>query len=129
MREARQGASSNDSGDICWIVPSVSIPVPGGVSGTIGHNWTATIAQGTSIAHKGEVTGAKVLAGSMIDLLESPELVAKAKETFKEEIAGVNYKTLLPAGHKPSYSLNKDIMAKYRPLLEPYYLRVRIEFK
>jgi len=129
LTKATQSASANDSGDICWVAPSISIRVPGGVQGTIGHNWTASIAQGTSIANKGEVQGAKLLAASMIDMLESPELVAKAKATFKKEIAGVDYKTLLPADQKPPYFLGEDLMAKYRPLLEPHYLNVKIEFK
>ena len=128
LRKATQGASANDSGDVTWVLPSSSIRVPGGVSGTIGHHWTAAIAQGTSIANKGEVQGAKYLAGSMIDVLENPEIVARAKETFKEEIAGTEYVSLMPPDQKAPTFLNKEKAARWKPLLEPHYLRVKIEF-
>ena len=45
----------------------------------------------TSISHKGEVAGAKVLAGTILDLLEGPELVAQVREYFLEENKGVKY--------------------------------------
>jgi len=47
------------------------------------HHWTAGIAPTTSIAHKGAVAGAKVMAASIIDLLTSPELRAAAKKQFE----------------------------------------------
>jgi aminobenzoyl-glutamate utilization protein B len=129
LRKATQGASANDSGDVTWVLPSSSIGVPGGVSGTIGHHWSAAIAQGTSIANQGEVTGAKYLAGSMIDVLENPELVAEAKATFKEEIAGTEYVSLMPPDQKAPTFLNKEKAARWKPLLEPFYLREEIVFK
>ena len=45
----------------------------------------------TSISHKREVAGAKVLAGTILDLLESPELVARVREYFLEENKGVEF--------------------------------------
>jgi aminobenzoyl-glutamate utilization protein B len=93
------------------------------------HHWAAGVVTATSIAHKGAVAGAKVLAGSMVDLLTKPELVEKAKETFKKEIAGATYKPLLPADQKPPLTLNAEEMAKYRELMKPHYFRGSIEFK
>jgi aminobenzoyl-glutamate utilization protein B len=87
------------------------------------------LAVATSIAHKGEVVGAKVLAGSMVDLLTNPDVLAKAKETFKKEVAGATYKPLLPADQKPPLTLNVEEMAKYREAMKPFYLRAPIEFK
>jgi aminobenzoyl-glutamate utilization protein B len=128
LKKAVQGASTNDSGDICWTVPHGRVRFPANVSGIRGHHWTAAIATATSIAHKGTVAGAKVLAASMVDLFTNPELLEKAKKTFAEEMAGTEYKTLLPPGQKPPVNLNKDTMAKYRPLMKPFYLRKEIRF-
>ena len=129
LSKATQGAGANDEGDVTWVLASSRTPVPGGVSGTTGHHWSAAIAQGTSIANKGEVTGAKYLAGSMIDVLENPEIVATAKATHKEEVAGTKYVSLMPADQKAPTFLNKESAARWKPLLEPHYLRVKIEFK
>ena len=74
------------------------------------------------------MAGAKVLAASMVDLFTNPELLEKAKMTFAEEIAGTEYKPLLPPGQKPPANLNKDTMEKYRPLMKPFYLRKEIRF-
>lgn len=129
LREARQGTSSNDSGDITWTTPHGRITFPSNVPDVAFHHWAAGIATATSIAHKGAVAGAKVLAGSMVDLLTKPELLAKAKETFKKEMAGATYKPLLPPDQKPPLTLNVEEMAKYRDLMRPHYLRVPIQFK
>lgn len=129
LKEAKQGTSSNDSGDITWTVPHGRITIPSNVGNVPGHHWAATIAVATSIAHKGEVAGAKVLAGSMVDLLTNPDLLAKAKETFKKEVGGATYKPLLPPDQKPPLSLNTEEMAKYRDLMKPHYLRAPIQFK
>jgi aminobenzoyl-glutamate utilization protein B len=128
LKKAVQGSSTNDSGDICWTVPHGRITFPANVPGIRAHHWTAAIATATSIAHKGTVAGAKVLAASMVDLFTNPELLEKTKKTFAEEMAGTEYKPLLPPDQKPPANLNKDTMAKYRSLMKPFYLRKEIRF-
>ena len=49
-----------------------------------------------SIAHKGAVVGAKVIAASVLDLLTSPELRAAAKKQFDEDTKETKYFSLLP---------------------------------
>lgn len=129
LREAVQSTSSNDSGDITWTVPHGRITFPANVPNVPFHHWAAAIAEATSIAHKGTVAGAKVMAGAVIDLLTKPELLAKARETFKQEVAGSTYRSLLPPGQKPPSDLNAEEMAKYRQQMEPHYLRVPIRFR
>ena len=129
LREAVMSTSSNDSGDITWTVPHGRITIPSNVPGVPFHHWCAAVAEATSIAHKGEVAAAKVLAGSIVDLLTKPDLMAKARETFEQEIAGSVYKPLLPPDQKPRVDLNRAEMAKYRDLMKPHYLRVAISFK
>ena len=128
-KRTSQSASANDEGDVTWVLPSSRIPVPGGISGTIGHHWSAAIGPGTSVGEKGEVTGAKYLAGAMIDFLEHPELAAEAKATHAEEVAGTEYVSLMPLDQKAPTFLNKESAARWKPLLEPFYYRPDIEFK
>jgi len=129
LEEAVQGTSSNDSGDVTWSVPHGRITFPANVGGVPVHHWAAAIAEATSIAHKGEVAGAKVMAASVIDLLTKPEVLAKAKETFKQEVAGSTYRSLLPPDQKPPLELNAADMAKYREQMKPFYLKTPIQFK
>ena len=68
-----------------------------------------------SIAHKGAVVGAKVMAASILDLLTSPELRAAAKNQFEEDTKDSKYFSLLPPGAKPPLDLNREMMEKYRP--------------
>ena len=74
MIPAVQGTHSNDNGDITWIVPHAHIHFPSNVPGVPFHHWCAAIAPATSIGHKGEVAGAKVLAETILDLLQNLEL-------------------------------------------------------
>jgi aminobenzoyl-glutamate utilization protein B len=124
-----QSTSSNDSGDVTWTVPHGRLTFPSNVPGVPFHHWAAAIAGATSIAHKGEVAGAKVMAGSIVDLLTTPGLLAKAKQTFAEEVAGSTYRTLLPADQKPPLDLNAGEMAKYRDAMRAQYLKTEIRFR
>jgi aminobenzoyl-glutamate utilization protein B len=82
-----------------------------------------------SIAHKGTVVGAKVMAASVLDLLTSAELLAAAKKQFQEDIKEINYFSLLPPDAKPPADLNKEMMDKYRPAMRKFYLDKKAQFK
>jgi aminobenzoyl-glutamate utilization protein B len=129
LRESRQTASSNDAGEVTWIVPTGRVTFPANIPGIPNHHWAAGVAPATSIAHKGAVAGAKVLAASVIDFLMKPELVEEAKSTFKKETAGFQYKSFLPPDQKPPIYLNKESMERYRPLLARHYLKEKPKFE
>jgi aminobenzoyl-glutamate utilization protein B len=76
----------------------------------------------STISHKGQVAGAKVLAASIIDLLTSPELLAKARAEFEVESKKTPYFSLLPADAKPPVDLNRAEMEKFRPEMRKFYL-------
>ena len=59
---AQQSFASNDSGDVTWNVPTGTLDFSAGILGVSSHNWQAAVAKTNSIAHKGSVAGAKVLA-------------------------------------------------------------------
>jgi aminobenzoyl-glutamate utilization protein B len=86
------------------------------------------VALATSIAHKGAVTGAKVLAGAALDFLTDPALVAEAGRTFAEELGGVSYRPLLPVGQEPPKALNRDKMEPFRERMRAHYLAEKPEF-
>jgi aminobenzoyl-glutamate utilization protein B len=129
LQAARQNSSSNDIGDVTWVVPTGTIRFPVVVPGVQAHHWTAGITPTMSIAHRGAVVGAKVMAASILDLLTSPELRAAAKKQFDEDTKDMKYFSLLPPDAKPPLDLNREMMEKYRPEMRKFYLSKKAEFK
>src|ERR1044072_515906 len=129
LRADTQNTSSNDIGDYTWNVPMGSLRFPSAIPGVQAHHWTAGIAPTTSIAHRGAVVGAKVMAASILDLLTSPELRAAAKKQFDEDTKDMKYFSLVPPGAKPPLDLNKEMMEKYRPAMRKFYLTKKAQFK
>jgi aminobenzoyl-glutamate utilization protein B len=117
-----QSSSSNDSGDVSWVVPAGSLNFPASVPGIGYHEWKAAVTPVSSISHKGQVAGAKVLAASIIDLLTSPELIQKARAEFEVESKKTPYFSLLPPDAKPDLDLNRAEMEKYRADMRKLYL-------
>jgi aminobenzoyl-glutamate utilization protein B len=117
-----QTAASNDNGDVSWVVPAGSLNFPASVPGIQFHEWKAAVTPVSSISHKGQVAGAKVLAASIIDLLTSPELLQKARAEFEVEAKKTPYFSLLPPDAKPDLELNRTEMEKYRADMRKDYL-------
>jgi aminobenzoyl-glutamate utilization protein B len=125
---ALQTFASNDSGDVTWNVPTGTLDFSAAIPGVSPHNWQAAVAKTSSIAHKGSVAGAKVLATSMLDLLTSPELLQRAKDQFQADTKGTEYFSLLPAETKPPLDMNRDMMEKFRPEMRKHYLNKTPKF-
>ncbi len=112
------GGGSSDVGDVTLIAPTATIGFPGSVPGSIGHHWSAVACFYGSTAWKGLNAGAKAIASSTIDLLTKPEELAKLRKEFDEYGKTHPYKPFLPADANPPNDLNKELMDKYRGLLE-----------
>jgi aminobenzoyl-glutamate utilization protein B len=125
----KQGAPSNDCGDVSWAVPMGRISFPANIPGVAYHHWCAGAALATDIAHKGSVAGAKALAGTVLDLLMDPALVQRAKDTFAEELGGIKYAPLLPPDQKPPVALNREMMEAYRPQMREHYVKEKPVFR
>ena len=117
-----QSFASNDSGDVSWVVPAVVYGFPASVPGIPYHNWIAAVTPTSTIAHKGEVAGAKVLAGAVLDFLTEPQVLKAAHEEFEQETKATPYFSLVPPDAKPDTDLNKALMAQYRPAMSKFYL-------
>ncbi len=122
LGERQQATSSNDSGDVTWVVPAGLMTFPASVPGIEYHEWHAAVTPVSSISHKGQVAGAKVLAASIIDLLTSPELLQKARAEFEVESKRTPYFSLLPPDATPPVELNRAEMEKFRPQMRKFYL-------
>src|SRR5262249_39984240 len=105
LGERRQATSSNDNGDVSWVVPAGLLNFPSSVPGIEYHEWRAGVTAVGWISHRGQGAGAKVLAASIIDLMTSPELLQKARAEFEVESKKTPYFSLLPPEANPPLEL------------------------
>lgn len=92
---------SSDVGDVSWIAPTAQFAIACQAFGTPSHSWQLVSQGVSSIAHKGLLTAAKVLANSMLDLLQSPELVHQAKIQHEKTLGANKYISPIPADIQP----------------------------
>lgn len=99
--KGRGGNGSTDVGDVSWTVPTVQARGATCAIGTPFHSWQLT-AQGKSpAAHKGLVHVAKVMAGTAVDALESPDLIERAKADHAARTKLTPYVCPLPPDVQP----------------------------
>ena len=73
---------STDVGDVSWITPTAQFTAATWASGNPGHSWQNVAMGKSSVAHKGVLFAAKVLATTAADLMTQPELLEQAKAEF-----------------------------------------------
>ena len=121
LEEPKSGGS-DDIGDVSWNVPTVTLRFPSNIEGRTGHHWSSAIAMATPIAHKGATAGAKVIAATLLDLLEDPSLRDAAWTYFRDEqTAKEGYVPFIGAEDPPAIEKNADIMARYKGALKPLH--------
>jgi len=84
---SRMSPGSTDVGDVSWLTPTAQFTAVTWVSGSPGHSWQNVSTGRSSIAHKGLLLAAKVLAGTAADLMEQPEILNHARQEFEMETA------------------------------------------
>ncbi len=79
---------ATDLGDVSWVCPTASLFFTSAPRHVPCHTWQYCSLGKSSIVHKSIMMAAKVVAGSVIDFLENPELVQKAWEEHKDNLPG-----------------------------------------
>ncbi|NOG68824.1 M20 family metallopeptidase [Roseicella sp. DB1501] len=98
---------STDVGDVSWVVPTVQARGATYAIGTPGHSWQLTAQGMLPAAHKGMVHVAKVMAGTAVDCLRDPALVAAARADLAERTAGNPYEPVLSPDVQPPFDMSK----------------------
>jgi aminobenzoyl-glutamate utilization protein B len=101
LGEGQSLPGSTDVADVSWVVPLAEFQTACQIMGSPGHSWQNTVTSGSSIGHKGMLAAAKILALSVLEFMDNPELVKKAKKEFEEQHKEKKYKSPLPDGLKP----------------------------
>lgn len=82
---------STDVGDVSWMCPTAQIHTSTWAPGTPGHSWQV-VSQGKSeTAHKGMLYAGKSIALAAIELMETPELLKKARMEYEQAMEGQTY--------------------------------------
>ena len=121
LEEPKSGGS-DDIGDVSWNVPTVTLRFPSNIDGRTGHHWSSANAMATPIAHKGATAGAKVVATTMLDLIQQETLVDDAWTYFRDEqSAGETYVPFISDTDEPAIEKNLGIMGAYKDKLKEFY--------
>jgi len=99
---------STDVGDVSWAVPTVQARGATYAIGTPGHSWQLTAQGKMPVAHKGLVHVAKAMAGTAIDVLANPDLLAQAKADHHARLARSPYVCPIPDDVTPPIGMSAD---------------------
>lgn len=94
-------SASSDVGDVSWLVPTGALVTATFVPGVPAHSWQSAACAGMSIGQKGMLVAAKTLALAGMDLFTDPKQLQAARASFDQRRAGFEYRSRIPADHKP----------------------------
>ncbi len=92
-----QGGST-DVGDVSQVVPVISLGVTTAAQGGPWHSWAVVACTGMSIGHKCLIYASKVLAMTMFDLYDNPNMIEDVKKEFLIKKGDRVYHPRIPAG-------------------------------
>ncbi len=92
---------SSDVGDVSWNVPTAQFAVSCYALGTPAHSWQMVSQGKSSVAHKGMLKAAEILAASSIKLMHDETAVARAKQEFADRLEGQKYSCPIPSHIHP----------------------------
>ena len=97
---------STDVGDVSWKVPTVQARGATYAIGTPGHSWQVTGQGKLPAAHTGLVHVAKVMAGTAVDALCNPDIIARARAEHAARMAVTPYVCPLSPNEKPALGMS-----------------------
>jgi aminobenzoyl-glutamate utilization protein B len=97
---------STDVGDVSWKVPTVQARGATWPIGVPAHSWQVVAVGKSPLAHTGMVHVAKAMAGTAVDAINNPALIAKAKADHLQRTGGKPYASPLPDDAKPALGMS-----------------------
>jgi len=93
---------STDVGDVSWIVPTTQCLVATEVQNTAMHSWQWVANGKSTIAKKGMLQAAKIMAATATKVIENPSYIKEAKAEHDAETNQTPYINPIPANVKPN---------------------------
>src|SRR5205807_2152786 len=94
--------ASSDIGEVSAVAPLAELNVAITAAGVAFHHWGTTSCAAHPVGLKGMLVASKVLAASLVDLLQDPASVQAAKAEFAKATKGKPYASPLAADAKPT---------------------------
>lgn len=91
---------STDTADVSWVCPTVQLHIGTSVVGTPGHSWQSVANNRNTFAKRSMLFAGKVVAATLMRLLDNAELIEKAKAEHFEKTGG-EYICPIPADLLP----------------------------
>ncbi len=110
--EGEVSGGSTDVSDVSWQMPTMEFGTAAFVLGAPGHSWQTVTCSGTSIGHKSLIFASKTMAGTALDLLTRPELLANAKDEHAKKMQGRVYRCAIPDEIGPPLAVAREQAAK-----------------
>jgi len=79
---------STDTADVSWNTPTVQMHIGNWMVGTAGHSWQACSQCRSPYAKRAALYAGKAVAGTVLRLIENPELLEQARKEFEEKTPG-----------------------------------------
>ena len=92
---------STDVGDVSWECPTAQLHVAAWPNGCPGHSWQNVSCANSEIGRKAALCAGKVLCGTIIDLMQAPDLLQSAQEEFRGRTAA-GYNCPIPPDAVPT---------------------------
>ena len=117
------GGGSSDVAEVSRITAYVTISIPSQIPGSISHHWSTTVGNIGTQNDKALLVANQAMAGTALDMFTKPDVLKEITDytAYNTKTYG-EYKPYIPADVKPPVDLNRELMEKYRPLMERYYI-------
>ncbi|MBN2336444.1 amidohydrolase [Candidatus Bathyarchaeota archaeon] len=112
--EGETSPGSTDVADVTWVTPAIEFMTTCNVLGAPGHSWQFVACAGSTIGHKSLIFAAKTMAGSVLDLMTSPETLKKVKEEHRKRLEGQTYKPVGDPDKKPPLEEAREMAEKLK---------------
>ncbi len=112
--EGETSPGSTDVADVSWVTPAIEFGTACNVLGAPGHSWQFVACSGSSIGHKSLIFASKTMAGSVLDLMTTPDLLRKVKEEHEKRLGGQVYKPVGDPDRKPPLEQARKIAEKLK---------------
>ncbi|MBN2154488.1 MAG: amidohydrolase [Candidatus Lokiarchaeota archaeon] len=97
---------STDVADVCWVVPTGEFKEACYSISTPGHSWQRVAQNKSSIAYKGMINAARILAEASVEFIKNPELISKAQGELHAKLEKDPYISPLEPGAKVPFHVN-----------------------
>jgi aminobenzoyl-glutamate utilization protein B len=94
---------STDVAEVSYLAPTAGFRVTTAAAGVPWHSWATTACHGSSAGKRAAFVAAKVIAATGVDLLADGDLMARARQSFRDATEGRPYVSPVPADQAPPH--------------------------